>query len=275
LNDIFKKRFLTQIATEEQDMATGKDVNGNTPKYDIADLLRKKEIPNSDKLRLIMLYVISKGGIKKDAQKKLVDVAKLTVSEENALNNLSIVKPPKSFTFGGVFSNLFGTKKSSTNEDIGYELSRYLPVVKDLSLKILKGNLSEKEFPYLAKPSSDFKIESNKPTKKIEKIEEEEIGGGRLGGPSWNFLPGKKEEDNLLTKEVKKNEYKLYIFVVGGVTLSEARSAYELEKEFNMEVIIGGTSILRPVDFLQKLGEINLPSDGNKIGGHDDDELSV
>ena len=278
LNELFKKRHLVQIATEEQDMATGKDVNGNSPKYDIADILRKKDVPNSDKLRLIMLYIISKGGIKKDAQKKLMDVAKLTTSEEDALNNVLIVKPPKSFSFGSLMSNLFGKQKSSTTDEISYELSRYLPVVKDISLKILKGTLSEKDYPYFSKPSSDFKIESSKPNKKMEtkNIEEEEIGGGRLGGsgngPSWNFLPGKKEDTNILnSKEVKKNDYKLYIFVVGGVTFSEIRTAYELEKEYNMEVIIGGTSVLRPIDFLDKLGKAN-PSNDSKI---ESDELSV
>eukprot|EP01080_Neovahlkampfia_damariscottae_P006730 gene6730-10895_t len=274
LNDLFKKRHLVQIATEEQDMATGKDVNGNSPKYDIADILRKKDVPNSDKLRLIMLYVISKGGIKKDAQRKLVDVAKLSPQEEDALNNVLIVKPPKSFSFGSLMSNLFGQKNSSTSDEISYELSRFLPAVKDLSLKILKGTLSEKEYPYISKPSSEFKIESCKPNKKMEKkIEEEEIGGGgRLGGggPSWNFLPKKKEETILNTKEIKKNDYKLYLFVVGGVTYSEVRTAYELEKEYNMEVIIGGTSVLRPVDFLDKLGKAN--SSGSKI---ESDELSV
>ncbi|KAF8294328.1 syntaxin binding protein 1 [Trypanosoma cruzi] len=49
---------------------------------------------------------------------------------------------------------------------------------------------------------------------------------------------------------------RIVLFVLGGVTCSERRSAYEISKKYGREVIIGGTSLLRPEVFVQGLGTL-------------------
>ncbi|ORX52338.1 Sec1-like protein [Hesseltinella vesiculosa] len=49
------------------------------------------------------------------------------------------------------------------------------------------------------------------------------------------------------------------IFVAGGITWSEARSAYELAATFDREVYIGSTHILSPDSFVRSLGNLDKP----------------
>lgn len=48
---------------------------------------------------------------------------------------------------------------------------------------------------------------------------------------------------------------KVILFVLGGVTYGEGRVAYEVAKEYGREVIVGGSHILQPTDFLKEMRE--------------------
>ena len=46
---------------------------------------------------------------------------------------------------------------------------------------------------------------------------------------------------------------RLIVFIVGGVTRGESREAYELSEALGREVIVGGTEMLKPWDFVNRL----------------------
>ena len=46
---------------------------------------------------------------------------------------------------------------------------------------------------------------------------------------------------------------RLIVFIVGGVTRGESREAYELSKALGRDVIVGGTEMLKPWDFVNRL----------------------
>ncbi len=46
------------------------------------------------------------------------------------------------------------------------------------------------------------------------------------------------------------------MFVLGGITSSEMRVAYELMMQTKSEIIIGGTSLLTPQNFIDGLGSL-------------------
>lgn len=51
----------------------------------------------------------------------------------------------------------------------------------------------------------------------------------------------------------------MIVFVIGGTTYSEIRSAYEIGETYNRDVFIGSTEILRPKTFIEHLGHLQLP----------------
>ncbi|KAJ3079393.1 Syntaxin-binding protein 3 [Quaeritorhiza haematococci] len=57
--------------------------------------------------------------------------------------------------------------------------------------------------------------------------------------------------------EYRKKGPRLIVFVLGGLTYSEMRSAYEVMKEFQQEVIIGSTHVYNPVQFVAYLRELS------------------
>lgn len=88
-------------------------------------------------------------------------------------------------------------------------------------------------------------------------------GGGEGGGGS-----GGKEADLYdIYLSQKAGGHRMYeggrliIFVVGGLTQAEAAAADRLAKKTRREVIIGGTSLLTPDDFLQQVFKTKVPEE--------------
>ncbi len=55
---------------------------------------------------------------------------------------------------------------------------------------------------------------------------------------------------------VKRGGPTIIIFVVGGMTYSEMRAAYEASAATNCEVIIGSTHIVTPTRFMDQLKDL-------------------
>jgi len=196
-----------------------------------------KKTNTSNQDKLRLLMTFTIAKGSKETRDKLLELVKFNELEKNALLNILTLKPPSTFVY-----NKLQTKYSTNKPqgvDFDFSLSRYAPVVKELCDDLLKGNLSEKDFKYVDSPNSSFKIET--------------------------------------VSTQKKTDYKLFVFVIGGVSYSEMRSAYELQNEYGIEVIIGGTSILSPKDYIEKISTGEGQSKQNLILASDeeDDELSA
>jgi len=165
----YEESLLSEIAEQEQNMATNLCSDGTTPKNTlgtITSILRKK-ISNENKLRLIILYIITNGASNKD---KLINLANLDTKEIQIIENLanlgiSLEKRSLSSYFTSFYS-----KKTNQKTDVDYSLSRYVPKIKEICLDLMTEKLSEKEYCWIDKPDKDFKIESwGKEKKKDDK----------------------------------------------------------------------------------------------------------
>ncbi|KXS09655.1 Sec1-like protein [Gonapodya prolifera JEL478] len=316
---LYQRRRLNDIATVEQELATGEKPDGTTPKdsfVDMVPLLDSADVTNADKLRLLMLYIISRGeGIQDEDRRKMLQTAKLTPDESDALTNLAYLgvklstssysekswkRPTKARrTYEGITAA--SKKKGKGAETEKYDVSRYVPVLKDIMEDQIKGVLRADQFPYVkelppeelagGKPTSSVgkaikaasaltgiqptsvvqqlankagtlpsdgspikTLRSTRPTwaKKTPQTLRDEAASGMSSGGGGGSGAGKKDDDD----ELRRNGGRVIVFVLGGMTFSELRSAYEIQKEYRREVVIGTTHMITPAELLANLRDL-------------------
>lgn len=278
----FKQQRLDRLALWEQNMAMGSDPDGRELKNlltSLSPILADDSVSSENKLRLMVTYIVTQGGLNDDKRSKVEQLAKLDSDERRIINNLVHLGVQLSKGKGGLsslFKKLSGKKKQG---EVDYHLSRYTPKVKEVAEEILKNTLSTTEYPFVVPPPSSFRLL--------------EGGGGKRGSisaapgsrtsnagslrsksgapqslrsrgsvPAWLAAKRDDTDDNGSSSSITpstpdidrlKSGKKLYIFIIGGVTLSETRAAYEMELDHGLEVNVGGTSVITPVRFMEKL----------------------
>lgn len=228
------------------------------------------------------MYVITQGGVKEDSRSKLYKIAKFEGKQETIVNNLERlgVQLNKDTSLTGKISNFFSAFKKTKSSEVSFVLSRYVTKLKEVAEELLKGSLSTKDFPYYKSPGDTFKLVDMKSIKKDKEKDPKEEDDDKQPetaslrsrkptttrkGPAW----GEKADaptttttttSSLLapaTSSKKASDKKLIIFMLGGLTHGESRTAWELEKEYSLDVYCGGTSILTPKLFLDKLANLS------------------
>uniref|UniRef100_A0A2K6EJ21 Syntaxin binding protein 3 n=1 Tax=Propithecus coquereli TaxID=379532 RepID=A0A2K6EJ21_PROCO len=126
------------------------------------------------------------------------------------------------------------TRKDRSTEET-FQLSRWTPFIKDIMEDAIDNRLDSKEWPYCSQCPAVWN------------------GSGAVSArqkPRANYL------------EDRKNGSKLIVFVIGGITYSEMRCAYEVSQAHkSCEVIIGSTHILTPKKLLDDIKMLNKPKD--------------
>lgn len=119
-------------------------------------------------------------------------------------------------------------RKERINEHT-YQMSRWTPVIKDIMEDCIDEKLDARHFPFLAGRSQSATYHAP--------------SSARYG--HWH-----KDK----TQTAVKNVPRLIVFVVGGISFSEMRAAYEVTNAVKTwEVIVGSSHILTPEAFLNDL----------------------
>jgi len=138
-------------------------------------------------------------------------------------------------------------KRSKT---IPLQLMRYVPYLQGIMEQLVENKLDDEKYPYTSPPpasSSDASAakSSGKSARKTK-------------AGDWKSA-GKNEKDEAKDGGgFDEDSRPLFIvFVLGGITYSEIRSAYEIAKQKNVKLIVGSTNILIPADYIRQLADLS------------------
>merc|ERR1719412_2266485 len=238
--------YVDKLCKVEQDLAMGTDAEGERIRdhmRNIVPILLDQSVNIKDKIRIILLYIQSKNGISEENFTKLIQHAQIPNEDREMITNLAMVGC--NVVVDGNRKKIWQIKRKERINEQTYQMSRWTPVVKDIIEDCIDERIDNAHFPFLGgqRQASQF---PGAPS------------SGRYGG--WH-----KDKERVSNT---KNVPRIIAYIMGGATFSEFRVGYEVTNDRkNWEVIVGGSQILTPEGFLNKIKSL---SDGG--AGLEEDE---
>ncbi|KAK3518805.1 hypothetical protein QTP70_014889 [Hemibagrus guttatus] len=222
-----------KLCKAEQDLANGSDVEGQKVKDPMRTLLPILLHPHSthDKIRAVLLYIFSLNGTTEENLNKLIQHVKIEDKPEYITNWKELGVPIISSTRElSLFSFRKASRRDRSQEET-YNLSRWTPVIKDVMEDVVENKLDTRDWPHQSECPS-----------------------------AWNGsrAVSARQKHKLSSPDDHRSGSRLIIFILGGVSYSEMRCAYEVTKATkSCEVIIGSTHILTPTSLLEDIRDLS------------------
>lgn len=242
----FQERKLLEVSSVEQCLATGLDENFKKAKNlgsQLVQLMDDDAVVPIDRLRLLLLYIMYRGGLLAGDIRKLLAHGQLPPQDGAVIANLELLgarvekqlkdeKPP--------VQPLFQRKPAPPPDSDEAALSRY-----DLNLKLMleeqvRGTLDPTVFPY-TKPHTESDGMGAQPNSNISQA------SLRSAKPTWARTRSSAEQPR----------QRIIVFMAGGATFGEARSCYEVSQSFGKDVILTTSHMLTPSLYLRQLGDLS------------------
>ncbi|KAI0284481.1 Sec1-like protein [Russula brevipes] len=250
--DIFERDKLPVVATVEQNCSTGVTAQGKTPKTlveEMVPLLDSREVLNSNKVRIIALYIQYREGVPDEDRRRLYQHARLTRPEIDAIN--ALVHLGVRINRGPADKDLKRRIKQKQSSEEEYELSRYKPLLRSVIEDQVSGRLDTVGFPYVKDyPQATSTVSSARPTPTP-------TTSLRSARPNWH----RAARTGGVAAE---NRQRLLVFVAGGMTHSEMREAYLMSNQLGKDIFIGSTHTLTPRQFIDDLKALELGGSGSR-----------
>ncbi|RDA85676.1 hypothetical protein CP532_4634 [Ophiocordyceps camponoti-leonardi (nom. inval.)] len=241
--NMFQNHKLLDIASIEQTMATGLDEDQRKPRNVLestVQLLDDEAIKPIDRLRLIIIYVLFRGGVIMEDVQKLLAHAGLPAQDGEVVTNMELLGGKTSHVLKETRPPppppLFPKDPKAPPPSEEYSLSRFEPVLKSMLDALSKGTLDQTIFPYMKPP-----MDPN------EDLAAAQGGSLRAGRPNWAAAGRRPAE----------NRPRIIVFMAGGATFSESRVCYEIGRDRGRDVILVTSHMLTPGLFIRQVGDLS------------------
>ncbi|KAJ4153425.1 hypothetical protein LMH87_009911 [Akanthomyces muscarius] len=240
--NIFQHNKLDQLATVEQTLATGIDEDFRKPKNlleSVVRLLDEEAIRPMDRLRLIIMYILFRGGVIMEDVKKLLTHAGLPVQDGEIISNLELLGGSVNHQLKEQrrpYAALFPKDPKAAQPKEEAFLDRFDPALKPLLENLVKGTLDQGLFPYV-KPPLD-------PNEELLAAQGTSLRAGR---PNW-AAAGRRQPEN---------KQRVIVFMAGGATYSESRVCYDVGKQNSRDIILATSHMLTPQFFIRQVGDLS------------------
>ncbi|MBN3296633.1 STXB3 protein, partial [Amia calva] len=223
-------KSVEKLCKAEQDLANGADAEGQKVKDPMRTLLPVLLHPHStsDKIRAVLLYIFSLNGTTEENLTKLIQHVKIENESEVILNwkdlGVSIISQSS--------LQRKSTRRDRSNEET-YNLSRWTPLIKDVMEDAVENKLDSKEWILKSECPSSWN------------------GSGAVSA---------RQNPRHANQDDRRTGSRLIIFVIGGISHSEMRCAYEVTQAVkSCQVVIGSTHILTPKSLLDDIQALSKP----------------
>ncbi|XP_025899620.1 syntaxin-binding protein 3 isoform X2 [Nothoprocta perdicaria] len=238
------KSNVESLCKSEQDLAVGTDVEGQKVKDSMRVLipvLLNKNHDNYEKIRAILLYIFSSNGTTQENLEKLIQNVKIE-SDSDMIRNWEYLGVP--ILSSSASEQCKHPRRDRSSEET-YQLSRWTPVIKDIMEDAIEKKLDADEWPYCSQCPPTWN------------------GSGVVRNLlSYETFYSARQKPKASYQDERRNSTKLIIFVIGGITYSEMRCAYEISQaNKSCEVIIGSTHILTAKRLLDEVKSLSKPKD--------------
>eukprot|EP01083_Nonionella_stella_P034022 93124_1 len=264
---LYQQNNLYEISQLEQDMATGLDEDMNHTDMKVIErklsqIIQNKELNTEDKLRLVMIYIITQDGINEGTRKALFRVANFSDMQQEAVTNLFelgvSLQQSSSKNRAKKWDKEALNRSRARAENVPLELMRYVPQLENILEKQLSDTLSQDDYPYISQPPPRSSV--------AQKQQTSNQGRSRRVRKTAGLRGGNQEQASDLGP-------RLITFMMGGVTYSEIRVVYDLCESKKKDIIIGSTSVVTPDSYIRDLsamGKVNLPAGAFEVdSGYD------
>ncbi|QUC19353.1 uncharacterized protein UV8b_03594 [Ustilaginoidea virens] len=244
--NIFQRNKLPDLASIEQTMSTGSDEDFRKPKNVLETIVRLLDdgaITPPDRLRLIVMYVLYRGGVIAEDVQKLLIHASLPPQDGEVVANLELLGGKTSHVLKEprqppppLFPRDRDPRSAQATEE--YALSRYEPTLKSMLDALTRGALDQAVFPHVKPP-----MDPN------EDLLVAQGGSLRAGRPNWNWAAAGRRPP--------ENRQRIIVFMAGGATYSESRACYEVSRDKGRDVILATSHMLTPQLFVRQVTDLS------------------